>query len=76
MRNLSILSIILIEVVIVSLESLVYICKVVGIYLNDFGQMVLSSETVGFKSCDSGQEFNSPWVQLLKMQKLEIVQSN
>jgi hypothetical protein len=51
-----------IEVVIVSLESSVYICKVVGIYLNDFGQMVLRSETVGFKSCDFGQEFNSPLV--------------
>ena len=57
-----------------SFESLVYICKVVGIYQNDFGQMVLSSETLGFKSCDFDQEFNSSWMQLLKMQKLKVVQ--
>ena len=74
MRNLSILSIIFIEIVIASLESLVHICKVVGIYQGDFSQVVLSSEKL--ESCDFGQEFNSPWVQLLKMQKLEIVQGN
>jgi hypothetical protein len=71
-----------IEVVIVSLESITTSMTImlridIGIYLNDFGQMVLRSETVGFKSCDFGHEFNSPLVQLkLKMQQLEIVQSN